>query len=160
MSEIKKSLHDFYETKITDIMRTVSATLCIHEDASLDHVLAPLKHHGYVWVVSKGVPQRVLGVITESDMIALLSPPLTTLQTFDAPDTRSLQFGVPLTAEEIMSKKPVTASPAETVREVIVKMKQFHVKQLPVVDPKGVLVGDITLHQFIENYYTEILKLR
>jgi len=96
-------------------------------------------------------------VITESDMIALLSPPITSLQTFDAPDARSLQFGVPLTAGEIMSKKPVAASPEETVRDVIVKMKQFHVKQLPVVDHQGVLLGDITLHQFIESYYKEIL---
>jgi CBS domain-containing protein len=90
-------------------------------------------------------------------MIALLSPPITSLQTFDTPDARSLQFGVPLTAEEIMSKKPVPASPEETVRDVIVKMKQFHVKQLPVVDHEGVLLGDITLHQFIESYYKEIL---
>lgn len=157
MSEIKKSLHDFYETKMTDIMHTVTAAPCIHQGASLDHVLSPLKDHGYVWVVSKEVPKRILGVITESDMIALLSPPLTSLQTFDAPDSRSLQFGVPLTAEEIMSKKPVAASPKETVRDVIVKMKQFHVKQLPVVDHEGVLLGDITLHQFIESYYKEIL---
>ena len=56
-----------------------------------------------------------------------------------------------------MSKKPVAASPEETVRDIIVKMKQFHVKQLPVVDHQGVLLGDITLHQFIESYYKEIL---
>jgi len=157
MSETKKSLHDFYETKMIDIMHTVTTAPCIQKDASLDHVLSPLKDHGYVWVVSKGVPKRILGVITESDMIALLSPPITSLQTFDTPDARSLQFGVPLTAEEIMSKKPVPASPEETVRDVIVKMKQFHVKQLPVVDYEGVLLGDITLHQFIESYYKEIL---
>lgn len=157
MSEMKKSLHDFYETKMKDIMHFVTTTPCIQQDASLDHLLSPLKDHGYVWVVSKGFPKRILGVITESDMIALLSPPVTSLQTFDTPDPRSLQFGVPLTTEEIMSKKPVLASPEETVRDVIVKMKQFHVKQLPVVDHEGVLLGDITLHQFIESYYKEIL---
>ena len=157
MSEIKKSLHDFYEIKMKDIMHATTGVPFIHQDASLDHVLSPLKDHGYVWVVSKSGPHRILGVITESDMIALLSPPITSLQTFDAPDTRSLQFGVPLTAEEIMAKKPVAASPEESVREVIVKMKQFHVKQLPVVDHEGMLLGDITLHQFIERYYKDIL---
>jgi predicted transcriptional regulator len=157
MSETKKSLHDFYEMKIKDIMQPVKTAPCIQDDAALDCVLSPLKDHGYVWVVSKGVSKHVLGVITESDMIALLSPPLTSLQTFDKPDSHSLQFGVPLSAEEIMSKKPVTASAEETVRDVIMKMKQFRVKQLPVVDHEGVLLGDITLHQFIESYYNEIL---
>jgi predicted transcriptional regulator len=135
----------------------LTTTPCIQQDASLDHLLSPLKDHGYVWVVSKGFPKRILGVITESDMIALLSPPVTSLQTFDTPDARSLQFGVPLTAEEIMSKKPVLASPDETVRDVIVKMKQFRVKQLPVLDREGVLLGDITLHQLIESYYNKVL---
>ncbi len=157
MSETKKSLHDFYEKKITDLMHAVASVPRVHQDASLDLVLSPLKDFGYVWVVSRDVPQQILGVITESDMIALFSPPLTSLQTFDAPDARSLQFGVPLTAEEIMSKKPVAVSPGETVREVVVKMKQFRVKQLPVIDHAGVLLGDITLHQFIESYCKDVL---
>jgi CBS-domain-containing membrane protein len=157
MSESKKSLHDFYEMKMRDVMQTSKKVPFIQEDAPLDQVLPLLKDHGYVWVGSADAPKHIIGVITESDMIALLSPPLTTLQPFDHPDARSLQFGVPLTAEEIMSKKPVTASPDETVRVVIVKMKQFRVKQLPVVDPEGTLFGDITLHEFIERYYKEVL---
>jgi len=153
MSEAKNTLHDLYEAKIKDVMQPVKATPCIQGDAALDQVLSPLKDYGYVWVVSKGASKHILGVITEFDMIALLSPPITSLQTFDKPDSHSLQFGVPLTAEEIMSKNPVTASTEQTVRDVIIKMKQFRVKQLPVVDHEGVLLGDVTLHQFIEIYY-------
>ena len=138
-------------------MQTIQTAPCIEENAPLEHMLSPLKDHGYVWVVTKNVPKHILGVITESDMIALLSPPVTSQQTFDKPDSRSLQFGVPLTTEEVMSKKPVTAFPEDTIREVIVKMKQFHVKQLPVVDRQGVFLGEVTLHQFIERYYNEIL---
>lgn len=157
MSETKKSLHDFYETKIKDVMQNSKTAPCIEENAPLEHVLSLLKDHGYVWVVSRNDPKLILGVITESDMIVLLSPPVTSLQTFDRPDSRSLQFGVPLTAEEIMSKKPVTSSPDEVVRDVIVKMRQFRVKQLPVVDHHGVFLGDITLHQFIDSYCKEII---
>jgi predicted transcriptional regulator len=157
MSGTKKSLHDFYETKISEVMHAVTAMPCIQEDASLDQVLSPLKDHGYVWVVSEGMQKHILGVITESDMIALLSPPITSLQTFDRPDLHSLQFGIPLAAGEIMSKKPVTVFLDQTVREIIMKMKQFRVKQLPVVDHEGMLLGDVTLHQFIESYYNEIL---
>jgi len=157
MSDTKRTLHDFYEVKISDIMQPVKTTPCILENAALDHVLSALKDHGYVWVVSKGASKRLLGVITESDLIAVLSPPITSLQVFDAPDSHSLQFGMPLTAEEIMSKKPVTASGEQTVREAIIIMKQFRVKQLPVVDHEGLLLGDITLHRLIELYCKEIL---
>jgi CBS domain-containing protein len=157
MSETKKSLHDFYEMKVKDMMRTAKNAPCIEESTPVGHVFSVLKDQGYVWVVAGNDPKRIFGVITESDMIALLSPPVTSLQTFDQPDSRSLQFGVPITAEEIMSKKPVTASPDETIRDVIVKMKQFRVKQLPVVDHQGIFLGDITLHQFIDTYCKEIV---
>jgi predicted transcriptional regulator len=156
MSGTKKSLHEFYETKVKDIMRTVKSVLpCIVENADVETVFSILMNNEYVWVTDGKDPKHVLGVITKSDTIALFSPPVPSLETFDKPDSRSLQFGVPLIAKEIMSKNPVTTSPEETIREVIEKMKQYKVKQLPVVDHHGTLLGDITLHQFIDKYCRE-----
>jgi len=158
MSKTKKSLHEFYETKVKDVMQTTTSALpCVDENAAVEQVFSLLMKNDYVWVVDSKDPKQILGVITESDTIALLSPPVTSLQTFDKPDSHSLQFGVPLTAKEIMSKNPITASPEETIRDVIAKMKEHKVKQLPVVDHHGMLLGDITLHQFIDKYCRELI---
>jgi CBS domain-containing protein len=153
MSEKKKSITDFYETKVKDIMQTNKSEIpCIEEKAEVASVLSSLNKRDHVWVMDSKEPTQLVGVITESDTIALFSPPLTSSQSFDNPDTRSLQFGVILTAEEIMSKKPVTASPDEKIRDILVKMKEQKIKHLPVVDENIRLIGEISLSRLIQEY--------
>jgi CBS domain-containing protein len=153
MYEKNKSLHEFYELKVNDIMQTPKSALpCVDEKANVATVLSLLIHTDHVWVMDSTEPAQLLGVITESDTIVLLSPPLTSLQTFDKPDSRSLQFGESLLAEEIMSKKPVTASPDETIRDVLLKMKEQKIKQLPIVDENRRLISEISLHILIQEY--------
>ena len=155
MCEKKNSLHDFYELKIKDIMLTKSDLHCVDEKTDIDTVLSLLIHTDHVWVMDSSEPTQLLGVITESDTIVLLSPPLTSLQTFDKPDSRSLQFGEAPSVEEIMSKKPVTASPDETIRDVVMKMKEQKIKHLPVVDESQQLIGEITLSRLIQEYVNQ-----
>jgi CBS-domain-containing membrane protein len=57
-----------------------------------------------------------------------------------------------------MSKKPVTAFQEEKIIDVIWKMKQHKIKQVPVVDENYMLLGEITLHHFIEKYKKEQAK--
>jgi predicted transcriptional regulator len=162
MCEKNKSLHEFYESKVKDIMRTPKSALpCVDEKADVATVLSLLIHTDHVWVMDCTEPTQLLGVITESDTIVLLSPPLTSLESFDKPDSRSLQFGETLLAEEIMSKKPVTTSPDETIREVLRKMKEQKIKQLPVIDETQQFIGEISLSDLIEKYakqYSGILQ--
>jgi predicted transcriptional regulator len=156
MCEKRKSLNEFYEMKVKDIMQTREFEIpCIEENATVAVVFSMLKHKDHVWVIDSKKPKQLLGVITESDTIVLFSPPVTSLQTFDKPDSRSLQYGVDLTAEEIMSKKPVTISPDEKTRDVLKKMKEQKIKQLPVVDENERLIGEITIKHLIQKYSTQ-----
>ena len=153
MSEKKISLLEFYEMKITDIMLTTKSKLpCVTEKADVTTVLSSLNTTDHVWVMNNTEPTQLLGVITESDTMVLLSPPVTSLQTFDKPDSRSLQYGEVLLAEEIMSKKPMTASPDETIKDVLLKMKEQKIKQLAVVDEHQQLIGEISLRILIQNF--------
>ena len=152
MCEQKNSLHEFYELKVKDLMLTKSDLLCVNEKTAIETVLSLLIHKDHVWVMDSTEPTHLLGVITESDTIVLLSPPLTSLQTFDKPDSRSLQFGDVPRVEEIMSKKPVTASPDETIRDVLLMMKEQRIKQLPVVDENEQFIGEVSLSCLIEEY--------
>jgi predicted transcriptional regulator len=153
MNEKRKSLNDFYEIKVKDIMQTTKSEIPrIEENAEVSRVLSSLNTRDHVWVMDSKEPSQLVGVITQSDTIALFSPPLTISQSFDSPDPRSLQFGVILTAGEIMSKKPVTASPDEKIKEILVKMKEQKIKHLPVVDEYGLLIGEISLNRLIQEY--------
>jgi len=153
MSETRKSLHEFYEMKVKDLMQTTKSELpYINEKADVTTVLSLLNTTDHVWVMDSKEPAQLIGVITESDTIVLFSPPLTSLQPFDKPDSRSLQFGEVLLAEEIMSKKPVMVLPDETIRDVLLKMKEQKIKHLPVVDEDLRLIGEISLHSLIQEY--------
>jgi CBS domain-containing protein len=153
MSETRKSLHEFYEMKVKDLMQTLKSKLsCIDEKADVTTVLSILNTTDHVWVMDSTEPTQLLGVVTESDTLVLFSPPLTSLQSFDKPDSRSMQYGEVLLVEEIMSKKPVTVSPDETIRDVLLKMKEQKIKQLAVVDENQRLIGEISLRILIQEF--------
>lgn len=153
MCENQKPTTEFYETNVIDLMRKVKAEIPrIEETADVARVLSILETNDHVWVMDSSEPTQLIGVITASDTIAFFSPPLTSALSFESPDSRSLQFGIQLTAEEIMSKKPVTVSPEETLRDIVLKMKEQKIKHLPVVDDYDSLIGEVSLHLIIKEY--------
>lgn len=153
MCEQNTPLHEFYELKVKDIMLTPKSELpCVTENADVATVLSVLTTKDHVWVVDSTEPFQLVGVITESDTLVLFSPPLTSFQTFDKPDSRSLQFGEFPRIEEIMSKKPVMVSPDETIKDVLLIMKEQKIKHLPVVDESQQLIGEVSLRRLIQEY--------
>jgi predicted transcriptional regulator len=153
MNETKKTLNEFYEMKVKDIMYApVEGVPCIIETSDVSTVFTLISTKGHVWVMSGKDPKHPIGVITESDTMVLFSPLSTMLPSFDKPDPRSLQYGETVTAEEIMSKKPVTTTPDENLKDVLQKMKEQKIKQLPVVDENAHLIGEISLSQLIQEY--------
>jgi len=162
MSETQKSLHEFYETKVKDIMQSTKSDLpCIDETTDVATVFNTLNKKDHVWIVDNKEPTHLLGVITESDTISLLAPPLTSLQSFDKPDIRSLQYEISLTADEIMSKKPVSISPDKKIRDVLLIMKEQKIKQIAVVDINERFIGEISVRHLIQVYsklHTEFIE--
>jgi len=159
MSEKKKSLNDFYEMSVKTIMEPwESEACCITEDDRVNTVFSFLDSKDHIWVTNSKNNKQLVGIITQSDMIALISPPLTSLQTFDKPDPRSLQFGIDLTAGEIMSKKPVTVPSDETVKNILLTMKEQRIKQIPIVDEKNQPIGEITLGHLIIEYSKHLVQ--
>jgi CBS-domain-containing membrane protein len=157
MDENEKSMKKFYDTKVKDIMLTSKSDIpCIVASADIMQVLSSLKNKDHIWIMDSTEPTRLLGIITQSDTLAFFSPTLTSPQSFDSPDPRSMQFGITFTAEEIMSKKPVSVSPDETIRDILKMMKEQKIKYLPVVDDQGNLIGEVTLSDIIQEYSKQI----
>lgn len=153
MCDNQRVLTEFYETKVKDIMQTTKSEIpCIEDNTDVSQVISSLNLKDHVWVLENKETTHLIGVITQSDTIALFSPALTSSESFDNPDPRSLQFGVILTAEEIMSKKPVIASPEENIRDILTKMKEQKIKHLPVINDQNQLIGEISLSRIIQLY--------
>jgi CBS domain-containing protein len=53
-------------------------------------------------------------------------------------------FGWELRVKEIMARNVVTCSPDSTVLDVVKAMKNRHLRRIPIVDDKNVLVGIVT----------------
>ncbi len=146
----------FYNRKVHDIMdKQMNDLPVVEKAATLDEVFFVLSAKNHVWVVETKETMKVVGVITEHDALSLLSPVDVSSHTFSRPNLRSLQYGIESTAEEIMSKKPITVSCDDGVVDVLAKMKQYRVRRLPVVDEKYTLIGEITLHHLIYQYHKE-----
>ncbi|MCX6664587.1 MAG: CBS domain-containing protein [Euryarchaeota archaeon] len=146
----------FYNLKVQDIMdKQIGDLPVVEKTANLDQVFFVLSEKNHVWVVETKETMKVVGVITEHDALSLLSPADVSSQTFSRPNLRSLQYGIESTAEEIMSKKPITVSYDDGIVDVLAKMKQYRVRRLPVVDEKHTLLGELTLHHLIYQYHKE-----
>ena len=156
MVEKKKFITDLYELNVKDIMKnTESGIPFVEKNADITSILSTLNKKKHVWVVDSKENLHLQGVITESDTLMLFSPPITPMQSFDKPALQSLQYGLTTTAEEIMSKNPVKVSANKKVKDIIIIMKQHNIKQIPVVDENDKLLGEITLHHFINKYNKE-----
>ncbi|MCJ7697061.1 MAG: CBS domain-containing protein [Thermoplasmata archaeon] len=153
MSEKHSVITELYEVKVKDLLEPINAKiLYVEKTDAIEQVFLLLGKKNHVWVVDDSIALHVLGVITESDTLQLFAPPYTPLQSFDKPTLQSFQYGLETTAEEIMSKRPITADPNESIIDVIVKMKQHKIKQLPVVDENERLIGEVSLSRLIQEF--------
>ena len=153
MSKESDFVSEIYEVKVKDLMKSISDDApFVEKSAGVDSIFPILSKKNHVWIVEDKENMQVIGVITEFDTLLLFSPPYTSMQSFEKPSLKSFQYGLSFTAEDIMSKKPLTTSPEEKLVDVLQKMKQHKIKQLPVVDENDKLLGEISLHNFIDEY--------
>jgi len=153
MSENHTVISTIYHRKVKDLLEPIiTKDFYVDKSENIENIFLLFEKKNHLWVVDDIVSLHVLGVITESDTMQLLAPPLTPLQPYDKPSLQSFQYGLSMTVEDIMSKQPITAHSEDTIIEVIMKMKQHRINQLPVVDQKERLIGEITLHRVIQEY--------
>ncbi|HEC72654.1 MAG TPA: CBS domain-containing protein [Thermoplasmatales archaeon] len=156
MSENTKNrlLKEFYELPVRELMdKRIWDLPVIEKNKDISHVFSILSGKNHVWVVDNKKNMKLVGVITEHDVLSVLSPAHIPPYVFGKPDLRSLQHGLAKKAEDVMSKNPVVSHPEEKVIDVLSKMKRCQVRRIPVVDEKHKLLGEITLHHLIYKYY-------
>ena len=151
---------DFYHIHVKEIIDKKTSKLpLIEKDESVSCLLAILCRRDHAWVVNNLENKELVGVITEHDLLNLLSPPKE-YSFFGFDVRRSAKLNLTEKVESIMTYDPVTCSINEKVKDVIQKMNVHRCRRLAVVThPDNRIVGEITLHDTIRYYYQKVKHL-
>jgi acetoin utilization protein AcuB len=122
--------------KVATIMTRTLVTASLDDDvAHLRELFQRLRFH-HLPVVDDG---KLVGVISDRDLLRYLSPFLDTLA--ERPQDNST---LRTKAHQLMTRKPVVASPHTDVRDAARILIDKRISCLPVVTPDGVLAGILT----------------
>ncbi len=154
MTKSNRKVSNFYELKVKEIMQKRGLPL-IEKDAPADHVLSVLIKKTHVWVTESKKSKKIVGVITEHDVLSILAPKKTTPYVFGLPDLRCLRKD---TAGNIMCRRIVKCTPKETMRDALDKMMKHGVRRLPVTKRNNIIVGEIRLYHIIKKFSAAVRK--
>jgi len=151
-------MEEFYKIKIKEIMIPVQDTPFIEEDAIWTEFCTELALRAHAWVVNNTEEMKVVGVVTEHDMLSSIIPP---------GQRKEKMFGVSKAeilhkesvVRDIMRGNPVVCSPEETVADVLSKFSSFNIRRLAVVDENKKLLGEVTIQLLVKNLRYKFLNI-
>lgn len=153
MKKDARLITEFYELKVKQLMdKRVWDLPIIEQKEDVHHILSILGARNHIWVVKDKKNKELVGVITEHDVLSILSPKEFPSYMLGMPDIRSIKHGTANNAQEIMRKKVIYCEMEDKIIDVLNKMTIHNLRRLPVLDDKKI-VGEITLHQLISKYY-------
>ena len=150
-------MEELYKIKVKEIMIPVHATPFMKENASWEEFLDKLSLRAHAWVVNNMEEMKVVGVVTEHDMMRCIIPP---------GQKKERMFGIHRAeilhkesiVQDIMTHNPVVCSPEETVADVLKKFSSFGVRRLAVVNESKRLLGEITIQLLVKNLRYKFLN--
>jgi len=130
-------------TTVADVMTTEVAA--IPETAGYKEIAALLRRHGVSVLPVLGPDRRVIGVVSEADVLDLQASreiPAGAIRL--AWQLRQWSRASKATAADLMTAPAVTISPDASVAEAARLLQGRHLTRLPVTDPQGRLAGVIS----------------
>ena len=147
-------IDDFYNLRVHQLMdKRVWDLPLIEAKEDLYHVLSILGARNHIWVINNKNEKKLLGIITEHDVLSILAPKNMPSYVFGMPDILSIQHGTVKTAKDIMCSKTIIATPDEKIIDALMKMVKYKLRRLAVIKEEKI-VGELTLHQLIRKYYS------
>ena len=151
-------MEEFYRIETREIMIPLHKTPYIEENAGWAVFLKKLSLRSHAWVVNNTEEMKVVGVVTEHDMLRSMIPP---------GQKKERIFGVPRTeilhresiVQDIMRHNPVVCSPEETVADALKKFSSFNIRRLAVVDENRKLLGEVTIQRLLKKLRLKFMNL-
>lgn len=127
---------------------------CVKRGETLKKVFEIMDKHGILGLPVVDEEEKVVGIVTESDLIAHVTtletpsalPLLGSLIYLQSPErfNESLKKHCAQTVEEMMVTPVVSVEEGTSLKEAIDKMAEHKINRLPVVDKTGKLLGILT----------------
>ncbi len=156
--DIQYVLQHFYKVPIKSIMeRKIWDLPMVSKDTSIEEIFSIMTARRHVWVMEKKGSKKLVGVITEKDLLNVMAPKKIQPYVIGGVDLTSLLLGNVKTAEDIMCKKLIVSHPQDTVEMALEKMRSFRLRRLPIVDNENNLLGEITIKTLIIQF-RKVLK--
>jgi len=151
-------MEELYKVKVKEIMMPKHDTPFMEENASWVEFLSKLSLRAHAWVVNNTEQMKVVGVVTEHDMLRSIMPP---------GQRKERMFGVhraeilhkESVVQDIMTHNPVVCSPEETVADVLKKFSSFDIRRLAVVDENKRLLGEITIQLLVKKLRHKFMNM-
>ena len=142
-------MEEFYETKVKEIMLPGRDTPFMEENAICTEFCAELALRAHAWVVNNTEDMKVVGVITEHDMLRWIIPHREKKERISGIPRAEILHKETI-VQDIMRHNPVLCSPEETVADVLRKFSSFNIRRLAVVDENKRLLGEITIQLLVK----------
>jgi len=148
---ISRILKQFHQIDVETVMKSDMWDMSfVTPETPVEEVIGILSSRKHIWVVDSTKTMRLMGCITERDLVEIIAPrKIDPYQfTISGSHFRSMLFGGVETAEDMMTGDLVTILPKTTIGKALTKMKRHHLKRLPVVT-KGKIVGELTMKSIL-----------
>jgi predicted transcriptional regulator len=152
--KIYQDIHTFFEMKINEVLDKRFWDLPVIEmKNTIMDVLAILCTNDHVWVIENQKNKKLVGVITEHDILNFIQPTKVNLF-FGIESPKISSISLFDTVELLMVEEPITCSTNENVKEVLHKMETNCSRRIPVIEPTtSEIIGEITIHHLIRKFY-------
>jgi CBS domain-containing protein len=120
-----------------------STVVTIGPNATLEEAIAILTRHRIGALVVLGADQRVIGILSERDIVRALS------------ERSSGALGEPLS--QVMTREVVTCSESDTVSEIMERMTHGRFRHIPVVNQDR-LIGIISIGDVVKERLGEVVR--
>lgn len=127
---------------VRDVM--TRKVLAAREGADFQHIAAVLRRGRVSALPVLDAQDRVIGVVSEADLLARLATEPEPRAADDGRRRRHVPKAAGLMAAELMTRPAVVIDPDATVREAARQMYERRIRRLPVVNADGRLVGIIS----------------
>lgn len=141
----------FYNIPIENVMNRDPPL--VEQGASICDVARIVCKESHAWVVERKESRRIVGFITEKDLLDIVSPLPSKCYAIGVIRPRSLHHTEFENAEDIMAKPVIKCHPKATMEEALHLMANHRVRRLAVTENEEIM-GELSLNIVIHTYFS------
>ena len=159
-SHLKRILERMYDMKVSDFMDPRAWDMPVLEkDEPVDRAFFMLRSNNHAWVVENEKSMKLVGVVERVDVLRAMLPPESLPYSYGSVKmhVKNILLKKDPKVSDVMTSKLITTKRSTKVKDIMMNMKRYGLEKLPVVDDKGILVGEITLKSLII-HFTRLMR--